>query len=47
MHNAHSGLFVLLVVSVTLRPRFVRLNGPTIPFGQEAGWSSEPVWTRG
>jgi hypothetical protein len=33
------------VVSITLRPRFAPWKGPPVPFGQEAGWAPEPVWT--
>jgi hypothetical protein len=33
------------VFSVASRPRFVSGKGPPIPIVQEAGWTSEPVWT--
>jgi hypothetical protein len=32
------------MVSVTPRQRFSPGKGPPVPFVQEAGWSSEPVW---
>jgi hypothetical protein len=34
------------VVSVTPRPRFTPRIGPPVPFRQEAGWTSELVWTQ-
>jgi hypothetical protein len=34
------------MVSVTSRPRFAPGKVPPVPIVQEAGWSSEPVWTQ-
>jgi hypothetical protein len=35
------------VVSFTPRPLYPPGKEPLLPIGQEAGWSPEPVWTRG
>jgi hypothetical protein len=35
------------MVSVTPRPRFGPGKGPLVHIVQEAGWTSEPVWTQG